>query len=133
MTETIEPKWVSEEVILAMHDRQIAEFGGLQGVRDMSLLQSVIARPQNIFCYEQVTSLTRLAAAYAYGIAKNHAFVDGNKRTAFMTCYLFLLKNGFAVQASEQERYVAILSLAEGAISEVEFMEWLDKYVKKTA
>jgi len=127
----IEPKWISEDVVLALHDRQIAEFGGSAGVRDMGLLQSALARPQNAYYYNQVVSLTKLAAAYAFGIAKNHAFVDGNKRTAFMTAYLFLLKNGFVVHATDEERYMAILSLAEGVMSEEQFTEWLDAHVAK--
>lgn len=131
MTANIEPKWISEEVIIAMHDRQIVEFGGASGVRDMGLLQSAIARPQNAFNDEKITSLTCLAGAYAYEIAKNHAFVDGNKRTAFMTCYLFLLKNDFVLKASETERFIAILSLAEGVFSEAQFVEWLDKNTAK--
>lgn len=132
LIEVIEPKWISEKAILALHDRQIAEFGGASGVRDMGLLQSAIARPRNAFYYNNIISVTQLSAAYAYGIAKNHAFVDGNKRTAFMTCYLFLMKNGFVIKAAEQERYVSILSLAEGAMSEEQFAKWLDEQVIKT-
>ena len=124
MTETIEPKWVSEEVILAMHDRQIAEFGGLQGVRDMSLLQSVIARPQNIFCYEQVTSLTRLAAAYAYGVARNHPFVDGNKRTAWVLARLFLALNNVRIGFAPEEAIHMVLALASGVLAEAEVADW---------
>lgn len=131
MNELIEPKWVTQEVIIALHDRQIAEFGGVSGVRDLGLLQSVIARPQNAFYYSQVISLTKLAACYAFGIAKNHTFVDGNKRTAFMSCYLFLLKNGFIIKASEEERFISILSLANGSISEEEFANWLEEHIVK--
>lgn len=127
----MEPKWVTVEVIIAMHDRQIAEFGGASGVSDLGLLQSAIARPQNAFYYNQVVSLTKLAACYAFGIAKNHAFVDGNKRTAFMSCYLFLMKNGFAINATEEERFIAILSLANGSISEEEFTKWLEQHIVK--
>ena len=127
----IEPKWVSEKTVLALHKRQIAEFGGGEGVRDMGLLQSALARPQNAFYYNQVTSLTRLAAAYAFGIAKNHAFIDGNKRTALVTCFLFLLKNGFVIDATEEERYTAILSVAEGVMNEEQFTDWLDKHTIK--
>ncbi len=131
MNNMIEPKWVSEKTVLALHDRQIAEFGGASGVRDMGLLQSALARPQNAYHYEQVTSLTRLASAYAFGIAKNHPFADGNKRAAFMACFLFLLKNGFTVQATEENKYVTMLSLAEGSISEADFVAWLDAHVQK--
>lgn len=131
MNELIEPKWVTQEVIIALHDRQIAEFGGASGVRDLGLLQSAIARPQNAFYYSQVISLTKLAACCAFGIAKNHAFVDGNKRTAFMSCYLFLLKNGFIIKSSEEERFISILSLANGSISEEEFANWLEEHIVK--
>lgn len=127
----IEPQWVSEEAVLAVHKRQIAEFGGSEGVRDMGLLQSALARPQNAFHYNQITSLTQLAAAYAFGIAKNHAFVDGNKRTALVTCLLFLLKNGFSVNATEEERYIAVLSVANDMMTEEQFAAWLDVYVIK--
>lgn len=131
MSVIIEPKWISEQSVLALHDRQIAEFGGGSGVRDIGLLQSALAKPQNAFHYEQVTSLTRLAAAYAYGIVKNHAFIDGNKRTAYMTCYLFLLKNGYVVKGTDEERYGSLLALAESAISEEQYVRWLDTHAVK--
>lgn len=131
MTENIEPKWVSEAIVLHAHERQIIDFGGAHGVRDMGLLQSVLARPQNAFHYNQVVSLTKLAAAYAFGIAKNHAFVDGNKRTALVSAFLFLDKNGYDIRATDEERFTAILSLAEGVMSEEEFALWLDKHVIK--
>ena len=129
----IEPKWISEAVVLKIHERQIFEFGGSDGVRDMGLLQSALARPQHAFHYNQVLSLTKLAACYAFGIAKNHAFLDGNKRTALVTCFLFLMKNGFSIQATDEERFTAILSLAEGLISEEQFASWLDAHMVKNA
>lgn len=126
MTEpNIEPEWLSERDVLAIHDRQLAEHGGGSGVRDMGLLQSALARPQHIFHYNHVTSLSELAAAYAYGIAKNHAFIDGNKRTALVTCLTFLLINGFTLNASEEEKYHIFYSLAQGELSEEELAGWL--------
>ncbi len=127
----MEPRWVSVDTVLAIHKLQIAGFGGSEGVRDMGLLQSALARPQNFYYYNDVTSLTRLAASYAFGIAKNHAFIDGNKRTALVTCFLFLDKNGFDISATDEERFTAILSLAEGVISEEAFAEWLVMHTKK--
>ena len=133
MTEMIEPKWVSEETVLKIHQRQISEFGGSEGVRDMGLLQSALARPQNAFHYNQVTSLTRLAVAYAFGIAKNHAFIDGNKRTALVTSFLFLMKNDFIIKATDEERFTAILSVAEGIMDEEQLTQWLDKHAVKNS
>lgn len=131
MNSTIEPRWVSEELTLKIHQLQISGFGGSNGIRDRGLLQFALARPQNFYHYNQVTSLTRLAAAYAFGIAKNHAFIDGNKRTALVTCFFFLDKNGFTIRATDEERFTAILSLAEGVMSEEQFAEWLGQHVVK--
>ncbi|MDE3016259.1 MAG: type II toxin-antitoxin system death-on-curing family toxin [Pseudomonadota bacterium] len=127
----IEPKWVSEDTVLKIHQRQISEFGGSEGVRDMGLLQSAIARPLNAYHYNQVVSLTKLAASYAFGIAKNHTFIDGNKRTALVTCFLFLMKNGFVIKATDEERFTAILSVAEGLMDEEQLTAWLDKHAVK--
>lgn len=129
----IEPEWVTEEAVLAIHARQLAEHGGGEGVRDMGLLQSALARPQNAFHYERVTSLARLAAAYAFGIAKNHAFVDGNKRTAYVVARLFLLQNGYTLNATKEEKYLTFLALAEGALSKEQLAEWLESKAQKIA
>lgn len=129
----IEPEWVTEDAVLAIHARQLAEHGGGEGVRDMGLLQSALARPQNAFHYELVTSLTRLAAAYAFGIAKNHAFVDGNKRTAYVVARLFLLQNGYTLNATKEEKYLTFYALAEGALNEEQLAEWLESKAKKIA
>src|SRR5271170_1304048 len=91
----IEPEWIDEQDVIAIHRRQIAEHGGSDGIRDMGLLQSAVARPLNAFHYNQVVSLTKLAACYAFGIAKNHAFIDGNKRTALVVSLTFLKVNGY--------------------------------------
>lgn len=122
-----EPVWVLDEVVEAIHKRQLAEHGGAAGVRDASLLASALARPKHLFAYGgSEVSLTRLAAAYAFGIAQNHPFVDGNKRTAFVVTLLFLRLNGLAVIASQEEKYRSFVSLASGALEEGELAKWLD-------
>jgi len=122
----IEPDWVAENRAIAIHRRQIAEHGGGDGVRDMGLSQSALARPQNAYHYHKVVSLARLAAAYAYGIAKNHPFIDGNKRTAYVVARLFLIKNGYDINASREEKYLTVLSLAEGRLTEEELAAWFE-------
>ncbi len=129
----IEPHWVPENVVLAYHEQQLAAHGGGQGVRDMGLLQSALARPMNAFYYNQVISLTKLAACYAYGIAKNHAFVDGNKRTAYVVARTFLVMNGFDIDASKEEKYLTIYRLAAGELTEEQLADWLESKVVKLA
>jgi death on curing protein len=127
----IEPEWIEEQVALACHREQIGEHGGGDGVRDMGLFQSAMARPQNFFHYNQVTSLTRLAAAYAFGIAKNHAFIDGNKRTAYVVARAFLVLNGFDINATREEKYMTFLSLAEGKLTEDQLADWFESKIIK--
>ena len=127
----IEPEWIEEQVVLTYHREQLAEHGGGDGVRDMGMLQSALARPQNFFHYNQVTSLTRLAAAYGFGIAKNHAFIDGNKRTAYVVTRAFLVLNGFDINATKEEKYLTFLALAEGNINEDQLTDWLESKVVK--
>ena len=120
----IEPFWVPEEVVMDFHRQQLAAHGGGEGVRDMGLLQSALARPMNAFYYNQVVSLSKLAACYAYGIAKNHAFIDGNKRTAYVVMRAFLVGNGFDIDATQEEKYEAMYRLAAGALSEEALADW---------
>ncbi|MFC7337165.1 type II toxin-antitoxin system death-on-curing family toxin [Haloferula chungangensis] len=120
-----EPHWISVKVALALHARQVAEHGGDSAVREFELLASAIAKPQQRLHDEPTSTLFQLAAAYASGIAKNHPFVDGNKRTAFVVYRLFLLRNGFTLSASKTERYLSMLQLASGERSEDEFAQWL--------
>jgi death-on-curing protein len=122
----IEPEWVEEDSALAIHDHQLAQHGGGQGVRDLGLLKSALARPLNAFHYQRVVSLSQLAASYGFGICKNHPFVDGNKRTAFVVTRLFLKLNGFDLNASKEEKYLTFLTLAEGRLSEEELAAWLE-------
>lgn len=118
-------KWLRTDAVLAMHRRQIAEHGGEDGVRDMGLLESALSRPKNIEAYEPDADIARLAAAYAFGIAKNHPFVDGNKRTALVACRTFIILNGYQLDAEPAEKYLTFLSLAEGTLSEEELAVWL--------
>lgn len=121
-----EIKWVLEETVYAIHQRQIAEHGGSDGVRDANLLLSALARPQNLLAYsEDAPDISALAAAYAFGIAKNHPFIDGNKRTALVVMRTFLLLNGYTLNASQEEKYLAFLKLAEGNLSEDELVNWI--------
>ena len=118
-------KWLRTDAVLAMHRRQLAEHGGGDGVRDIGLLGSALARPQNIAAYEPDADIARLAAAYAFGIAKDHPFVDGNKRTSLVACRTFLILNGYQLNAAPAEKYLTFLSLAEGTLSEDELAQWL--------
>ncbi|MBN1379999.1 MAG: type II toxin-antitoxin system death-on-curing family toxin [Gammaproteobacteria bacterium] len=120
------PHWISEELILAVHDRQIAEHGGPAGVRDQAMLESALTRPQQRLAYGGTdVDLPALAAAYAVGIARNHPFVDGNKRTAAVACELFLELNVYLLVATDPDMYPVIYGLAAGEISEEELTLWL--------
>ncbi len=111
-----------------MHARQLSEHGGGSGVRDENLLESALARPQNLLAYsEKPPSLMRLAAAYAFGIARNHPFVDGNKRTALVVSFTFLLLHGVVITATREERYFMFYDLAAGHVSEDELASWFEK------
>ncbi len=113
-------------VTLAIHDRQLAEHGGKSGVRDLGLLDSALARPQNLAAYGGDTvDVAALAAAYAFGIARNHPFIDGNKRVAAVVMELFLDEHGFDLLAEDSELVLAFLRLADGSLSEDELIAWL--------
>ncbi|MBL8543828.1 MAG: type II toxin-antitoxin system death-on-curing family toxin [Hyphomonadaceae bacterium] len=118
------PFWVQRGVVLIAHDEALAAHGGASGVRDMGLLESALARPQNQFAYGE-TDIPALAAAYAFGIIRNHPFTDGNKRTAFMTAILFLERNGHRFVANEVDATLKTLALAASEIGEAEFAAWL--------
>jgi death on curing protein len=127
-----DPTWITRELAIAVHRRQLAEHGGADGVRDMGLLDSALSRPRHLFAYSDPTpDIPALAAAYAFGIAKNHAFIDGNKRTAFVVCRSFLLFNGYDMTATKEERYKTFLDLAAGMINELQLVEWLTRNTKK--
>ena len=122
----MDPVWLGEAVVLAMHGRLLAEHGGGQGLRDLSLLDSALARPKQLFAYGE-PDISDLAAAYASGIVGNHPFVDGNKRTAFMTAYVFLASNGLRLVATEVDAAQVVTLLAASEINEAAFAAWLRK------
>jgi death-on-curing protein len=119
-----EPTWVDTEVVLAIHEEQLAEHGGQAGVRDRGLLESALARPRNQHAYGE-TSLARLAASYAFGISRNHPFIDGNKRTSLVVAELFLELNGWVLSASDALCVTTFLALAAGELSEDELAAWI--------
>ncbi|MBK6723208.1 MAG: type II toxin-antitoxin system death-on-curing family toxin [Acidobacteria bacterium] len=118
-------RWLLIDRVLAIHSRQIAEHGGDDGVRDVGLLESALARPQNVAAYEPAADIASLAAAYAFGIVKNHPFIDGNKRTGYVVMETFLIKNGYTLNATPADKYTTFLQLAEGSLSEEELASWL--------
>lgn len=120
-----EPRWLTSTVLLAIHTDQIEAHGGSFGVRDRGLLQSALDRPRNRSHYEPDSDLCLLAAAYGFGIAKNHPFVDGNKRVAFQAMYVFLGLNGLRIEAREEEVVAIMLALASGEVDEAGLSSWL--------
>lgn len=119
-----EPKWLTTSQVVRMHDEQIAIHGGLPGLRDADALDSAVARPRNKWLYEQA-DLPALAAAYAYGLAKNHPFADGNKRAALMALIVFLRKNGVAFAPEEMQAATAMMMVAAGEIDEDGLSRWI--------
>jgi death on curing protein len=123
--------WLEKALVLAIHERQIAEHGGTGGVRDEGLLESALARPQQLHAYgDRAPDLSDLAAALAYGLARNHPFLDGNKRTAHVGYRTFLALNGAELVATDEEKYLTMLALAEGNLSERDFAAWLRERVR---
>ena len=119
--------WIDDTVVEAIHDSQLSEHGGLGGVRDEGMLASALARPKNLAAYEEPDACRR-AAAYGFGIARNHPFVDGNKRTAFVAVELFLELNGFTLTASDTDCVLIMLGVADGSIDQRRFAAWLRKH-----
>ena len=123
-----EPVWINLRVIKAFHDRQINEHGGLPGLRDEGLLLSALSRPENAYRYsDPKLDVAELAAAYGFGLAKNHPFNDANKRTALISVRLFLKLNGYNLAASPEDKYKTIIRLAASDMSEDEFAQWIRK------
>ena len=123
-----EPVWIGVLEALVLHDMQLVTFGGAAGVRDVGLLESALARPRNLLAYgKKKPSLARLAAAYAFGIIKNHPFADGNKRTALVIAFAFLDVNGIEINASEEDAYRMFMDLASGRVSEEELVHWMSE------
>jgi len=124
MSESQEPIWITCEQAIAIHSRQLRRFGGAPGLRDEGMLRSALERPINKWTYEQAP-LAELAAAYAFGFAKNHAFVDGNKRIAFMAMMVFLRRNGVEFAPDPAQATTIILALAAGEVSEKGLTRWI--------
>jgi death-on-curing protein len=121
-----DPVWVPIALVEAVHERQIAEHGGGSGIRDRGMLESALARAQQLQAYGGAdVDIPALAAAYGYGIARNHAFVDGNKRTAYVVMRLFLAMNGWDLVAPMPDRYATMIDLAAGELSEEALADWL--------
>ncbi len=121
--------WIDDVVVEAIHDAQLAEHGGLAGVRDAGMLASALARPKNLAVYER-PDVSRCAAAYGFGLARNHPFVDGNKRTAFVAVESFLALNGWILTASDADCVITMLGVADGSIDEHRFATWIRRLVE---
>lgn len=120
----VEPRWISLEAAQILHEMQIDEFGGSHGIRDVGLLDSALARPLNLFAYEDGVTLARLAASYCFGISRNHSFIDGNKRVAYVVARTILIKNGFDVVSTYDDKLSAMRSVASGTMTETELADW---------
>jgi death-on-curing protein len=131
MSKLAEPNWVTYEQVIAIHSRQLRRFGGAPGLRDEGMLRSALERPVNKWQYEQA-EMSVLAAAYAFGLAKNHAFVDGNKRIAFMTMVAFLRKNGVGFSPDQAIATKMFFALAAGEVSEESLARWIKDNWPKT-
>ena len=122
--------WIEKPFAIAIHDRQLAEHGGIPGVRDESLLDSALARPQQLHAYgDPPPDLADLAASLGFGVARNHPFLDGNKRTAAVACETFIVLNGAVLAADNVALYPVYLALAEGSLPEVDFAAWLRSHI----
>jgi death-on-curing protein len=130
MTDRPEPRWLTYEQVIAIHSRQLRRFGGALGLRDEGMLRSALERPVNKWHYEQ-TEIVGLGAAYGFGLAKNHAFVDGNKRIAFMTMASFLRKNDVCFAPDQAQATAMMLSLAAGEVSEQSLARWIAENIAK--
>jgi death-on-curing protein len=125
-----EPIWVNAAAVLRFHGDSLMEFGGLPGIRDQGAIESALARPRNLFAYGQ-PDICALAAAYTAGVCQNHGFVDGNKRTAFLTGFTFLYENGYAIIAEQAEVVAAMLALADHTLDEAGYAAWLREHIGK--
>lgn len=124
------PRWIDQRALLLLHRETLAEHGGLAGIRDYGLLESALARPLHVHAYESKSHLARLAAAYGFGLARNHSFNDGNKRAAFLSIGLFLEINGVDFGADPVEAIAVMLRLADGKLSEAELAEWIRRNIR---
>lgn len=127
---TQEPRWLDKRALLLLHGESLAEHGGLEGLRDEALLDSALARPQHLNAYGEDVDIASLAAAYGYGIARNHPFLDGNKRAAFLAIGLFLGLNGHRLVVTQMEAIEVMLDLAAGNLSESDLAAWLGRQLR---
>lgn len=123
-----EPRWIEPQALLLLHSTSLAEHGGLEGVRDEGLLESALSRPRNKFSYDSESDIFDLAAAYGFGLAKNHPFNDGNKRIAFIAIGLFLAINGHRLVADQMDAIQTMLDLAAGRLTEGTLSDWVRKH-----
>ena len=126
------PRCITRAAVLLLHEESIATFGGARGIRDEGLLDSALARPRNAYGYRPEKSIAELAASYAFGLAKNHAFVDGNKRAAFLSIGVFLAINGFALNAEQSDAIRTMLAVANGDLGENELASWIQNNLMPT-
>ena len=124
------PRWINKRALLQLHDESLATFGGATGLRDEGLLDSALGRALNLWHYDKSVDLASLAAAYGFGLAKNHAFVDGNKRAVFLAIGLFLAINGRRLRADQVDAINTILSLASGTLDEHALADWIRKQIR---
>jgi death on curing protein len=124
-----EPFWLDPETVIAFHNENLQRFGGPEGIRDRTMLESALARPINKHAYASEFDLAGLAAAYASGIARNHPFVDGNKRAAFVAMEVFLMINGFELELDDDDAITTFLSLAAGDLTEDELATWIREHM----
>ena len=127
---TSEPRWVSKKALLLLHEESLATFGGASGLRDEGLLDSALARPHNTHAYNPDSTFADLAAAYGFGLTKNHAFVDGNKRAAFLSIGLFLAINGLTLLANQVDAIETMLAVASGNLDERGLAVWINRNSK---
>jgi death-on-curing protein len=125
-----EPIWLSVELIEAVHERQLIEHGGGTGIRDRGMLESALARPRQHHAYGAESDVIALAASYAFGLSRNHPFVDGNKRTAAVACELFLELNGHQLLAADGDLYPVFIAMAAGEMDEATFTDWLRRHAR---
>jgi death-on-curing protein len=129
----IEPVWLDRRIILLLHEESLAEHGGSSGMRDEGLFDSALARPRNQFVYDPAADIPQLAAAYGFGLARNHAFVDGNKRIGFIATALFLRMNGYRLKTSRMEEIQTMMQVAAGEVNETAFAKWIRAACRKTS
>lgn len=124
--------WVALDAALAIHDEQIAEHGGVRGVRDLAIIDSALARPSNLLAYTKADAAS-LAAAYAFGLCSNHGFLDGNKRTAYVVAETFLDLNGYAVDATDEAVVNTMVTVASGGMPEEQLATWFRTFIRKSS